>query len=87
MMLTTEAGSQSEIKEAGDVLGLTVGERPTDGVSTASDSERDSQNVVEVQKSSWADVVAGRNTQEHTRVKTGGKENHRSRFTFLKQSR
>ena len=67
-----------------------VGERPTDGVSTASDSERDSQNVVEVQKSSWADVVAGwtgRSIQEHARVKMGQKENHRSSFTFLKQSR
>ena len=63
-----------------------VGERPTDGVSTASDS----QNVVEVEKTSWADVVAGRtgrNPKEHARVKTGGKENHRSSFTFLKQSR
>jgi hypothetical protein len=64
-----------------------VGERPTDGVSTASDSERVSQNVVDVQKSSWADVVASRDTQEDARVKMGGKENHRSRFTFLKQSR
>jgi hypothetical protein len=67
-----------------------VGERPADSVSTASDSERVSRNAVEVRGSSWADVVAGRNRQEHeehTRVRTGGKKNHRGRFTFLKQSR